>query len=202
LLKHFNSKRLDDIRKFTAVKPLRAACFCFFLFAFTGTVCAENAFLGSIPVQYVVPGQELVLDMHRFFQPAADVKLSFATKDDVDVAFDQATFQLRARAKKIGLSDVQLFANAGKKSLSGILTLAAAPPQSAHHFAFKPNFVGAAIPSGGPERSQTPLPAAETAASTTKVYLAGIRTRLTRNLPNRIAGIPAITGTGRFHQLS
>jgi hypothetical protein len=57
------SKRLDDIRKFTAVKPLRVAWFCFFLFAFTGTVCGENAFLGSIAVQYVVP--------RLFFTPGA-----------------------------------------------------------------------------------------------------------------------------------
>jgi hypothetical protein len=76
LLNHFNSKRLDDIRKFTAVKPLRVVWFHFFLFAFTATVCAENAFLGSIPVQYVAPGQELVLDMHRFFQPAPDDALN------------------------------------------------------------------------------------------------------------------------------
>ena len=132
------------------MKPLRLIWFYFFLLALPRTLYAENPFLGSIPVQYVAPGQDLVLDMRRFYQPTPAAKLEVTTTDSVDVSFDPAAFQLRVKAKKIGLFDVQLSVSSGKRSLRTILTIAAAPPQAAHHFVFKPT------------------------APVTKVYLAGI----------------------------
>ena len=85
---------------------------CFLILAVSlAAASAEDAFLGSIPVQYVASGQEVVLDMHRFFQPVGKAKLDVFTKDDVDVRFDTAAFQLHVRPKKAGLSDIVLSAS-------------------------------------------------------------------------------------------
>lgn len=100
---------------------------------------ADKAFLGPIPVQYVAPGKEVVLDMHRFWQPGPDKKLEWNTKDDVDLAFDAAAFQLRAKPRKPGISDIQLTVPSEKGKLSTVLTIATeggGTPQ--HHFVFKP----------------------------------------------------------------
>jgi hypothetical protein len=49
-----------------------------FLFLWSCTAAgAATAFLGSVPVQYVKSDRELVVDMHRFFQP--DDKSSIIT---------------------------------------------------------------------------------------------------------------------------
>jgi len=110
----------------------------------------DRIFLGSIPVQYVAPNQEVVLDMHRFFQPAG-TKLEIVSKESVDVAFDAQALQLRVRTSKIGLSDVPLVARSDKKVYGTILTLAVAPTRAAHHFVFKPE--GTAGPgSSAPEK--------------------------------------------------
>jgi hypothetical protein len=59
---------------------LRLSLFSFFLLtAIAGGADTAQPFLGAIPVQFVAPGQELVLDVHRFFHPGATAKLDFET---------------------------------------------------------------------------------------------------------------------------
>ena len=99
---------------------------------------SQSVFLGPIPVQHLAPDQELVFDMHRFFQPAEKVKLQTATKKDVEAIFDETAFEFRVRAKKVGLFDIQLTAADEKTTFSTILTLVAAVPPPAHRFVFKP----------------------------------------------------------------
>ena len=128
----------------------------------------EKTFLGAIPVQYVAPGKEVVLDMHRFYQSGAKSKLDFATKDDVDLAFDAASLQLHARPKKSGLSEIVLSTIGENSKLTSVLTLASQTGPPEHHFVFKPRPVEAAVPGG-----KTPSSAAETAATTDRVFIGG-----------------------------
>jgi glycosidase len=96
---------------------------------------AGKAFLGAIPVQYVAPNEELVLDMHRFFHSVGHEKLELGKTDDVTASYDAAAFQLRARAGKPGIFDIGIKAG---DSLGTVLTLAVAPGTGSHRFAFKP----------------------------------------------------------------
>jgi glycosidase len=122
---------------------------------------AARPFLGAIPVQYVAPGKELVLDMHRFYQPGRETKLDFATRDDVDLSFDAATFQLRARTKKTGLFDVILTTPAESGKLTSVLTLASQTAAAEHRFVFKPAtpvekvFIGGSF--NGWSKEKTPM---------------------------------------------
>ncbi len=117
----------------------------------------EKTFLGAIPVQYIAVGKEIVLDMHRFYQPGANAKLEFTTKDDVDLAFDAVSLQLHARTKKTGFSEVLLQSG----GLTSVLTLAAQPAAPEHHFVFKPSapvdkvFIGGSF--NGWSKDKTPM---------------------------------------------
>ena len=118
---------------------LQRSWFSFFLLAAIASGAdTARPFLGAIPVQFVAPGQELILDMHRFFHPGASAKLDFGTNDNVDLAFDSTTFQLRVRPQKAGLFDVELSTPSGKSRLVTVLTVAATSGLSSHHFSFKP----------------------------------------------------------------
>jgi cyclomaltodextrinase len=120
---------------------------------------AKTPFLGAIPVQYISAGDQVIIDTHRFFQPADHEKLDFDPNPDVEVSIDAAAFQLRAQANKPGLFDVVLSVPTSHGKLSTILTLACGKGSAAsQHFALKP---AAAVPGGD-------LPAA-----THKVFLAG-----------------------------
>ena len=145
-----------------SVPPLRRFFLCwtsfFFLAFFPVGTRAETPFLGSIPVQYIAPNEELVLDMHRFFQPGKSPRLEFETKDDVDLAFDVAAFQLRARVKQKGLCNIVLSTPAEKGKRTTVLTLASAPGVPVHRFVVKPE----SAPAAGTEAMTIPR----------KVYLA------------------------------
>ncbi len=145
-------------------KSLLFSSLAVFLFvAIVAPAPAENVFLGSIPVQYVAPDEELVLDMHRFFQPSDGAKLTATSTSDVDVSFDPTTFQLLARTKKAGIFNVELHAGG---DLATVLTLASLTATGTHRFVFKPRPAEAVVPSGSPT-------SAETAAPPEKVFLAG-----------------------------
>ncbi len=116
----------------------RAWCCTLLLFATVSLVCAETAFLGAIPVQYVPPNEELVLDMHRFFQTTGKEKLEVHSTDEVKASWDASAFQLRIKAKKGGLYDVPINAKGPNSTLTTVLTLAAAPGVQPHPFTFKP----------------------------------------------------------------
>ena len=96
-------------------------------------------FLGPIPVQYVAPNEELVLDMHRFYQPDTGSKLEIQGTNDVDLRWDEAAFQLHATAKKSGLFDLSIRAKGKDSNSSTILTLASAAGTGGHTFKFKPS---------------------------------------------------------------
>ncbi|MEY2546952.1 MAG: hypothetical protein QOG48_2069 [Verrucomicrobiota bacterium] len=113
---------------------MKTLCSISFLLLAIVSAPGAEAFLGPIPVQYVAPDKELVLDMHRFYQPAGKPDLQFTTKDDVDLAFDAASLQLRARVHGRGLFDVAL----RDRTAASILTIATEAGSSAHHFVFKP----------------------------------------------------------------
>ncbi|MDB6148362.1 MAG: hypothetical protein JWO45_2026, partial [Spartobacteria bacterium] len=161
----------NDIGKIVRVKSLPLATIVFFVGHFSASIHAENTFLGPIPVQYIAADKDVILDMHRFFQPGG-TKLEIAPNRDVDIAFDAASFQLRARTKKVGLSDIQLTAKSGKEARSSILTLAVTPSQATHRFTFKP---AGADPRHESQSEQNGQPAAGTAATTVahKIFIAG-----------------------------
>jgi hypothetical protein len=132
-------------------RSLQPGWFCFFLVAAVATSArTEQPFLGPIPVQFVNPGQEFVLDMHRFFHPSGKFKLDYQVRKDVDVVFDGASFQLRVRPTKVGLFDIPLSVASDHGTTPGVLTLVAAPGASTHRFTFK------------------------SAAPVTKVYIGGV----------------------------
>jgi cyclomaltodextrinase len=114
------------------VKSLRAFFVIFLVVAVGGGVKSETPFLGSIPVQYGATDKDVILDMHRFFQPAG-AKLEIAPNSDVDIAFDAVSLQLRAHTKKVGLTEIELRAGSQKT----VLTLAMTTGQATQHFAFK-----------------------------------------------------------------
>jgi cyclomaltodextrinase / maltogenic alpha-amylase / neopullulanase len=98
----------------------------------------EEPFLGPIPVQFAAPGQETVLDMHRFYHPAAGTKLDFASNDNLTLGFDAAAFQLHIHPEKAGLFDVELSTPSTRARLTTVLTVAATFGPPLHHFVFKP----------------------------------------------------------------
>ena len=123
-----------------AVRPflLWAWCCALLLPATAGSVRAEKPFLGAIPVQYVAPNEELVLDMHRFFQTTDKEKLEVHGTDEVEASWNASTFQLWMKAKKGGLYDVPIRATGPDSNLSTVLTLAVASSIQPHPFTFKP----------------------------------------------------------------
>jgi len=127
----------------------------FLLFSVQGR--AEKPFLGPIPVQYVTAGKDVVLDMHRFFDPAG-ARLEVEPNPDIDVAFDAASLQLRIHPRKPGLIDVALSAKSGKETRKTVLTVAVMPAHHGHRFVYKPN-------TGEADSA---------AAATKKVYVAGV----------------------------
>lgn len=98
---------------------------------------AEAPFLGPIPVQYATTDKDVILDMHRFFEPAG-ARLDIAPNADVDVAFDAVSLQLRVHARKPGLFDLPVTAKSGKGLGKTVLTLAVTAGQHAHRFVYKP----------------------------------------------------------------
>lgn len=112
---------------------------CFIVLCATAACArAESPFLGPIPVQYVAPSEDVNLDMHRFFYTTGKEKLEVRSTDDVDVFWDPATFQLRARTTKRGVYDVPIRASGGGANLSTVLTLASWSGVTPHTFSFKP----------------------------------------------------------------
>jgi len=108
-----------------------------FLIAFTAPSRADTPFLGPIPVQYATADKDVVLDMHRFFHPGGTT-LDIRKNSDVDTAFDAVSLQMRVRAKRTGLIDLELATKGGKETKGTILTLAVAPGRSAgHRFIYK-----------------------------------------------------------------
>jgi cyclomaltodextrinase len=105
----------------------------------TSLSARAGAFLGPIPVQYVGPNEELVLDMHRFYQPDSKHKLEARSSDDVSVRWDEAAFQLHVTAKKKGIIDIPITAGSKDSALKTVLTLASFAGTNAHTFTFKPS---------------------------------------------------------------
>lgn len=92
---------------------------------------AYRAYLGPIPVQWVAPGREHVLDLRRFYQPGKD-GAGFEAKVDgrCALAFDEASCTLRVKpaddAK--GVIDLPFHVRGdGGRKLAGVLTLAVQP---------------------------------------------------------------------------
>jgi hypothetical protein len=114
---------------------LQLSWFSFFLLtAIASSADTAQPFLGAIPVQFVAPGKELVLDMHRFLHPSGKFQLGYQVRQDVDLVFDGASFQLRVRPTKAGLFDIPLSVASDHGAMSGVLTLVAAPGASTHRF--------------------------------------------------------------------
>ena len=101
------------------------------------------AFLGPIPVQYVNPGEELVLDLHRFYAPETPAAplFSVAASPAYTARFDPATFQLHVKptATTPGLLEIPVVAPSGRhQPLRGVITLVIRPLATAS-FHFKPD---------------------------------------------------------------
>ena len=120
------------------MKPVRNVTFIFLLIAAGTQAEADMPFLGPIPVQYVTSDKELILDMHRFFQPAG-TRLDLPVIKDVNVAVDTATLQLRVQAKRSGLIDIPIALKGAREARKTVLTLATGGRQGhGHRFTFKP----------------------------------------------------------------
>lgn len=91
-------------------------------------VCATEPFLGWIPVQCVPPGGSLVLDMKRFWEPAAGENLSLTADPGVSASFDRDSMDLRVKvdATSKGLAEIRVdVVQEGKPTgRTGVLTLA------------------------------------------------------------------------------
>ena len=90
-------------------------------------------------MQYIAPNEELVLDMHRFYEAATGSRLEIQGTNDVDVRWDEGTFQLHVTAKKSGLFDLPIRATTKDAHFSTVLTLASAAGTGGHTFKFKPS---------------------------------------------------------------
>jgi cyclomaltodextrinase / maltogenic alpha-amylase / neopullulanase len=101
----------------------------------THASAAAEPFLGPIPVQHVARGGELVIDMHRFYEPAGEPKLAIKSANGVQAQFDAKNFQLRLKIGREAKELVELpFTVEGGKA--GILTLVVRP-QLTHQFRYK-----------------------------------------------------------------
>jgi len=95
---------------------------------------SKPGFLGWIPVQYVPAGGGLVLDMHRFFEPAPgdSISLPAPRTKEYQASFDADRFELKVSVGKDakGLVDIPLeVANGGHPTgCMGILTIAVDEP--------------------------------------------------------------------------
>lgn len=122
--------------KFASLLPGCLAVLCT-----AGALPARAAlpFLGAIPVQYVNPGEELVLDMHRFYQPGDKPLLALPESPDYAAHFDPATFELHVKptATTPRLYDLPLAAGEGTGTMLGDLTLIVRP-RASHRFQFIP----------------------------------------------------------------
>jgi glycosidase len=105
------------------------------LCALGATALASKPFLGPIHVQFVNAGDELVLDMHRFYEPGDGTTLKAE-----GATFDPAKAELRVRVNgdRSGLIDLPINVTGGDVALKGVLTIAVVPPHS-HLFTFKPD---------------------------------------------------------------
>ena len=63
------------------------------------SAAAADTFLGPIPVQHVARGDELVLDLHRFYEPEGQPKLTIKSASSVQAQFDPKKFQLRVKGE-------------------------------------------------------------------------------------------------------
>ena len=91
-------------------------------------------FLGWIPVQYVPAGGDIVLDMHRFFEPAPGetLRLPSPRSKEYQASFDADRFELKVSVGKDakGLVDIPLEVANGEQpgSRTGVLTIAVGEP--------------------------------------------------------------------------
>jgi glycosidase len=108
------------------------------LVATTGNIRAGNSFIGAIPVQYVAPKEDLVLDMHRFYQAGEKDELQVEGIPELQASWDPTAFQLRVRVNKEGLYDLVLRVKSGNSILSSVLTVACGQSTQLHRFQVKP----------------------------------------------------------------
>jgi cyclomaltodextrinase / maltogenic alpha-amylase / neopullulanase len=97
---------------------------------------AAETFLGPIPVQFVARGSELVLDMHRFYEPAAAPQLAIKSGKGVDARFDAKSMELRLRVAPTAKGLIELPFNVDNGGASGVLTLLVRQ-QLQHTFRFR-----------------------------------------------------------------
>ncbi len=120
---------------FQPVNVLRIPFVAIILIA-TALSATADVFLGPIPVQYIAPNEELILDMHRFYQPAASSKLEVAGTNDVAAKWNETTFQLRVTARKKGLFDLPIRVKGKDSTASTVLTIACAAGSTGYTFRF------------------------------------------------------------------
>ena len=95
----------------------------------------QQPFLGWIPIQFLEPGTELILDMRRFMNPGPNGKLSFENPHPHSIEYDpqKLTLKFRPKPKFTGLIDIPLRLSdfGGKKISEAILTIAITASQNA-----------------------------------------------------------------------
>ena len=108
--------------------------FCIALLPLQSAESAKSGFLGWIPVQFVPAGSDLVLDMHRFFEPekGETLRLPAPGSKSGRATFDADRFELNvsvAEGEK-GLIDIPLEVTNGDcpTGRTGILTIAVGEP--------------------------------------------------------------------------
>jgi len=107
-----------------ALQPLRAA----------DSASAKSCFLGWIPVQYVPAGGDMVLDMHRFFEPGPGDRISLPAprSKEYQASFDSDRFELKLSIGKDakGILDIPIeVANREHPTgRTGVLTIVVGEP--------------------------------------------------------------------------
>jgi len=111
-----------------------------------------SGFLGWIPVQYVPPGSNLTLDMHRFFQagPGETLRLPAPLTKEYEATFDAERFALKVvvATDARGVLDIPLEVVQGDRpsERTGVLTIAVEAPGAPAGSEIPSVFAGAQTP--------------------------------------------------------
>jgi len=95
------------------------------------TARASDLFLGPVPVQFVSPGSNLRLDLHRFYQATPNSSFQSTGAKDLQVSFDRKSLELQIRVESgaRGLIDLPFQINDGEATKQGVITLAVRSPR-------------------------------------------------------------------------
>jgi cyclomaltodextrinase len=122
-----------------SLKSLRLTSSLCAIFLCVVSAGASELFLGPIPVQFVAAGSNLLVDLHRFYQPTSSSKFEIIGAESVQLSYDRSKLQLQIRVESSarGLIDLPFTIRDGRENKEGIITLAVRSP-GRHEFIYRP----------------------------------------------------------------